>query len=450
MRLTIAQMKMSMDMESNLKNALSHIETASFNSSEMVLFPELMLTPFFPQYPLPMLKGLGIEKAAFSNEESDDAVQRIRDKAREIVMYLCPNFYIRDSSSGVEKFFDRSYLIDPHGDIAGYADMVNISTSEFFNENDYYFPSEKGYQVFDTRFGRVGIVICFDRHIAESIRSCALQGASLVLIPAANTEAEPLEMFEWEMRVAAYQNNVFIAMANRTGAEDQMKFAGRSLVISPEGEIIASADDSDMNLDCELDLSEAKRSRAGRSYISFVYPDNRVYHIDEGGASSNDSLLQKLYDEVSEYDKGDPMRIQHFTKVWTYSRLIGHGEGLSSVEEMTLEAAAILHDIGIHKAEKDFGSSADPLQEKLGPGEAYPILMKLDFPEKMTERILYLIGHHHTYKDIDGADYQILVEADFLVNIYEDGLNHEAAMSAYNNIFKTETGKKMFRSMYGE
>ena len=65
-------------------------------------------------------------------------------------------------------------------------------------------------------------------------------------------------------------------------------------------------------------------------------------------------------------------------------------------------------------------------------------------------RVMYLVGHHHTYTDIEGLDYQILVEADFLVNIYEDELSMDAARSAYDKIFITKTGKKMFQSLYPE
>ena len=99
-----------------------------------------------------------------------------------------------------------------------------------------------GFKVFHTPFGNIGIVICFDRHIPESIRSCALKGADLVIVPTANTKAEPMELFEWEMRVQAMQNQVFIAMCNRVGTEDQMQFAGESIIIHPSGEVIAKAD----------------------------------------------------------------------------------------------------------------------------------------------------------------------------------------------------------------
>ena len=104
----------------------------------------------------------------------------------------------------------------------------------------------------------------------------------------------------------------------------------------------------------------------------------------------------------------------------------------------------------IHKAEKSFGSSDGKLQEKLGPGEALTLLTDLGYPRSLIERVIFLVGHHHTYSEIDGLDYQILVEADFLVNGYEDGLGQEALNSAYEKIFKTSAGKRLFRLFYPE
>ncbi len=127
--------------------------------------------------------------------------------------------------------------------------------------------------MFHTPFGNIGIVICFDRHIPESIRSCALKGADLVIVPTANTKAEPMELFEWEMRVQAMQNQVFIAMCNRVGTEDQMQFAGESIIIHPSGEVIAKADDKEQLLIREIDLSDVKRARRNVNYISLRRPN---------------------------------------------------------------------------------------------------------------------------------------------------------------------------------
>ena len=114
-----------------------------------------------------------------------------------------------------------------------------------------------------------------------------------------------------------------------------------------------------------------------------------------------------------------------------------------------IEAAALTHDIGIHLCEEKYGNCNGKLQEKEGPAIAEKLLAKLGFDRDISDRVQYLIAHHHTYSNIDGIDYQILVEADFLVNIMEDNLAKDAALKAYQNIFKTECGKMICREMFG-
>lgn len=159
-------------------------------------------------------------------------------------------------------------------------------------------------------------------------------------------------------------------------------------------------------------------------------------------------MLNKLYLEMIKYDKGDPKRIQHFSKVHAYAKLIGELEGFKPEELFILETAALTHDIGIHVCEEKYGSCAGNLQEIEGPFIAEEMLNKLGFKPKVIERVKYLIGHHHTYTNIDGLDYQVLVEADFIVNLFENGLDNMAIENAYNNIFKTKTGKEIMKDMY--
>lgn len=149
------------------------------------------------------------------------------------------------------------------------------------------------------------------------------------------------------------------------------------------------------------------------------------------------------------YYSGDAKRIQHFTKVHSFAKLIGEMEQLNQETLTLIEVTALVHDIGIKEAEAQFGSSNGKLQEQLGPDLAKKILKELGYHEEKIERVCYVVGHHHTYTDIQGIDYQILVEADFLVNFYEDQLGKEAIKTAYNNIFKTPSGKKLCEIMYG-
>lgn len=159
--------------------------------------------------------------------------------------------------------------------------------------------------------------------------------------------------------------------------------------------------------------------------------------------------ITTLHVEMIKEYHGDAKRIQHFCKVHSYAKLIAEMEGMPAEELFILEAAALIHDIGIHRCEELYGDCNGKLQEKEGPALAKELLARLDFPQDVSERVQYLIGHHHTYQNIVGMDYQILVEADFLVNLYEDQSPEKAVRQAYECIFKTESGKKICQEMFG-
>lgn len=154
-----------------------------------------------------------------------------------------------------------------------------------------------------------------------------------------------------------------------------------------------------------------------------------------------------------EYDQMDPKRIQHFVKVHALARTIAMAEGVDARTAYVLEAAAIVHDAGIHESERLYGNASGKHQEELGPGVARPLLERLGYSPAVVDRVCRLVAHHHTYGDIQGADYQILVEADFLVNIYEDApddpvARERMARSALQRIFRTATGSRMLRQQY--
>ena len=148
------------------------------------------------------------------------------------------------------------------------------------------------------------------------------------------------------------------------------------------------------------------------------------------------------------YDRGDARRVQHLMKVYAFCRAIGQGEGLDERTQNTLDAAALLHDIGIHEAERKHGSSGGKWQEAEGPAVAAPLLREAGADEAETARVLWLIAHHHTYDAGEDKDFRILLEADFLVNAYEDSLPREACETALERVFRTETGRAFLREIY--
>ena len=153
---------------------------------------------------------------------------------------------------------------------------------------------------------------------------------------------------------------------------------------------------------------------------------------------------------MADYDAGDVPRVQHFVKVHGFASAIGRAEGLDERTLDVLEAAAIVHDIGIHAAERRHGSSAGSWQQIEGPPEARALLEKLGgFSPEEIDRICFLVGHHHTYEGVDGPDWRILLEADFLVNAHEDRLPAAAIRAACGRVFRTETGRRLLNSIYG-
>lgn len=144
--------------------------------------------------------------------------------------------------------------------------MVHIAQAKQFYEQDYYTPADDGFKVFDTEYGQIGIVVCFDRHYPESMRTEALMGADLILIPTVNTKTEPSEMFEWELRIQSFHNSVSIAMCNRVGQEGERNFSGESIVVNPNGKVIKKAGDQEEIIYVDIDLSDSKKIRESRPY----------------------------------------------------------------------------------------------------------------------------------------------------------------------------------------
>ena len=130
--------------------------------------------------------------------------------------------------------------------------------------------------------------------------------------------------------------------------------------------------------------------------------------------------LEPLILKMISYDHGSPERIQHFLKVHSFAKTIAVSEHLDEKTLFITEAAAIVHDIGIRLCLEKYGDGNGKLQEKEGPALAEQMLSELGFEKDVIERVSFLVGHHHTYTGIDGLDYQILVEADFLVNLFEE------------------------------
>ena len=156
-----------------------------------------------------------------------------------------------------------------------------------------------------------------------------------------------------------------------------------------------------------------------------------------------------LLKSIFEYDS-NASNIHHLLAVHSYSRLLAQMENVDKHTLFISEIAAFLHDIGVKVSKEKYGNSQPQHQEAEGPAIAKKLLAPFSLSNADIERICFIIGNHHTYKAIDGIDFQILVEADFIVNIMEGYCKRESIPSMKKNVFKTKAGLYMLEKMFGD
>lgn len=247
-----------------MTRGLAAVETAARNGAEVVAFAELAFEWFHPQRPA------GGDPLSLAEPIDGPLVRSFQEKARELGVVIVLNFYERDGDHA----FDSSPVIDADGTLLGTTRMVHITEYACFHEQGYYTPGDTGAPVYQTKAGRLGVAICYDRHFPEYMRALALNGADIVFVPQAGSVDEwPAGLYEGEMQVAAFHNGYHVALCNRVGAEDCLAFAGESFVCAPDGSIVArAAQGEDQVLYADVDLASANASYARRLFLKHRRP----------------------------------------------------------------------------------------------------------------------------------------------------------------------------------
>lgn len=265
MRIALVQQHASWDKGANLERGMEAVRQASSEGAQVVAFAELAFERFHPQRPA---SG---DLASLAETVPGPTVEAFQALARDLGVVLVLNLY----EQAGDRFFDTSPVIDADGTLLGCTRMAHITEYECFHEQGYYTPGDTGAPVYATRFGTIGVAICYDRHYPEYMRMLALAGAELVVVPQAGSVGEwPEGLYEAEMRVAAFHNGYFVALCNRVGREERLEFAGESFVCDPAGEVIARArKGSDEVLHASLDLSLVAKSHARTLFLRDRRPE---------------------------------------------------------------------------------------------------------------------------------------------------------------------------------
>lgn len=260
-KVAATQMKISWDINNNIAKAKKMIEVCAKKGANIVLLQELFKTPYFCQTENYDYFSLAEE------EHSSTLIKEFQKIAKENKVVLPISFFEQASNN----YFNSLVVIDADGSNLGLYRKTHIPTGMCYEEKFYFSPGDTGYKVFNTKFGKIGIGICWDQWFPETARILTLQGAELLLFPTA-IGSEPIlpqdSMLHWQnvMRGHAAANIIPVIASNRVGIETQenstMTFYGSSFISGPDGEVIRSLNrEEEGYLIEEFDLSEINKKR---------------------------------------------------------------------------------------------------------------------------------------------------------------------------------------------
>jgi len=272
MQAALVQLSASTEVGENLDRTESMLEQAKRQGAQAVCLQECFNTWFFAQRIDPQAQDL-------AEPIDGPSVTRMRNAARRLGLYLIVPFYERVMAG---ELYNAAVLIDDGGDILGVYRKHHLPMSSHFNEKFYFRPGNAGFPVFDTPIGRIGIMICYDRHFPEAARALGLAGAEYVFVPTATTtRGFSRSVWEAELRGHAIANGYYVAGVNRVGTELESTYYGASVIIDPIGAIVAQAGDGEEVLMADLPRQRIEdvrkvwpfyRDRRPDAYAAIVQP----------------------------------------------------------------------------------------------------------------------------------------------------------------------------------
>ncbi len=269
--LGLVQMGMAADAAENRRRAVNGIKAAAQKGAKIICLPELFTSPYFPQ-------DERADADAFSETIPGETTALLSAAAKEArAVVIAGSIYERDG----KKLYNTSVVFDETGKILGKYRKMHIPQDQNFFEQNYFAAGDLGYKVFETKYGKIAVLICYDQWFPEAARTVSLMGADMIFYPTAIGTVEGVEQSEgnwqdaWEtvQRGHAIANGTVVAAVNRAGRERKMKFWGGSFVSSQFGTLLAKGGDRDEVVIAEVDLSLGKEVKEGWRFFHNRRPD---------------------------------------------------------------------------------------------------------------------------------------------------------------------------------
>ena len=236
MEIALAQEFLPDDPLDAFQQGLSTIKDAANAGADLVIFPELSFTPFYPRVPLEERSEEDLRDLA--EPMPGPTTESVAEAAAEYGVVVLFNMLERDEGTT----YNTTPVVDADGTVLGCTRMMHVPDYRNCHGSDYYTPGNTGAPVYDTAAGRIGVANGYDRHYPEYLRALAMQDAQFVAVPQAGTSGQwPEGMYKSEIQVGSFQHGFFMGMANRVGQERNVLFDGRSLVTDPSGRVVADA-----------------------------------------------------------------------------------------------------------------------------------------------------------------------------------------------------------------
>jgi len=264
MRAALVQTTASRDVADNVARTEALLERARAEGAELACLQECFNTWFFAQ-------RIDPGDQALAEPLDGPSVTRMRSAAKRLGMYLVVPFYERVMAG---ELYNSAALVDPRGEVLGVYRKHHLPMSSHFNEKFYFRPGNAGFPVFDTPLGRIGIMICYDRHFPEAARALGLGGAEYVFVPTATT-TRGFSRSVWvaELRGHAIANGFWIAGVNRVGTELESTYYGASAFVDPIGQVVAQAGDGEEVLVADLPRERVEEVRRVWPFFRDRRPD---------------------------------------------------------------------------------------------------------------------------------------------------------------------------------
>ncbi len=256
----LVQMSMGKDEAANMKKALEMVATAAKKGAQIVVLPELFLGPYFCQRP--------DDKAAFATAQPvpGPATDQLADAARQHKIVLVGGSVFEKSKEG--KYYNTASVFGPDGKRLGDYRKTHIPEDILYHEQHYFEPGDTGVRVFDTPYGKVSVLICYDQWYPEAARMAALKGAEIVFYPTAigviDEDVEDNITGDWQGMWTNAQlghaaaNCMYVCGVNRVGKEGAITFWGGSFIADPSSKLLAKGGNKEEIVMAVCDLARVK------------------------------------------------------------------------------------------------------------------------------------------------------------------------------------------------